>query len=279
MGHAEGVQKLGSSTELLLSDPMSESDGDEEADPPDKILYMASFDELGAKSVQYDTIIWLSISLLLVLACGIGILMLLYLPIRRYVLKKEISTRKLYVTPVEIVYKVSRPSFIPFWGDVKFETHVPLPLVIDIIIEQGWLQSMFGLHTFRVESIAHGKAAPVDELQVQGVHNPGLLRKVIVTEASKVIHVGRSWRPVVQGGDSESIARMEALTGAPAVLRSPSKNSRLTGSLRGASLEHRGFVPSDFLLHKLEGVNKSVKKIELLIEKSPATPGSTTSGV
>ncbi|WMV11386.1 hypothetical protein MTR67_004771 [Solanum verrucosum] len=264
MGHAEGVSKLGSSTKLLLSDPESESDGDEEADTPEKILYMASFDELGEKSVQYDTIIWLSISLLLVLAWGIGILMLLYLPMRRYVLKKEISSRKLYVTPDEIVYKVSRPSFIPFWKDIKFEKHVPLPLVIDIIIEQGCLQSMLGLHTFRVESIARGKAAPVDELQVQGVHNPGLLRKVFVNEASKVIHVGRSWRTVVQGDD-----------GAASVSRSPSKTSRLTGSPRHASLEHRGFVPSDFLLHKLDEVNNSVKKIELLIEKSPATPGSS----
>lgn len=268
MGHAEGVPKLGSSTRLLLSDPESESDGDEEADTPEKILFMASFDELGAKSVQYDTIIWLSISLLLVLAWGIGILMLLYLPIRRYVLKKEISSRKLYVTPDEIVYKVSRPSFVPFWKDIKFEKHVPLPLVIDIIIEQGCLQSMFGLHTFRVESIARGKAAPVDELQVQGVHNPGLLRKVIINEASKVLHVGRSWRPMVQGGD-----------GAPADLRSPSKTPRLTGSPHRASLEHRGFVPSDLLLHKLDEVNKSVKKIELLIEKPPATPGSTANQV
>lgn len=38
---------------------------------------------------------------------------------------------------------------------------------------------MYGIHTFRVESIAHGKAAPVDELQVQGVANPALLRKVM----------------------------------------------------------------------------------------------------
>lgn len=57
MGHAEGVPKLGSSTKLLLSDPELDSDGDEEVDTPEKILYMASFDELGEKSVQYDTII------------------------------------------------------------------------------------------------------------------------------------------------------------------------------------------------------------------------------
>lgn len=42
----------------------------------------------------------------------------------------------------------------------------------------GWLQSVYGIHTLRIESIVHGKAAPMDELLVQGVSNPGLLRKV-----------------------------------------------------------------------------------------------------
>lgn len=45
-------------------------------------------------------------------------------------------------------------------------------------IVEGCLQSVYGIHTFRIESIAHGIAAPVDELQVQGVSNPELLRKV-----------------------------------------------------------------------------------------------------
>jgi hypothetical protein len=43
------------------------------------------------------------------------------------------------------------------------------------------LQSLYGIHTFRVESIVRGKAAPVDELQVQGVADPGVLRKVLQT--------------------------------------------------------------------------------------------------
>lgn len=107
MGHAEGLAKLGSSKDLLLADPVSEFDGDELSDEsPSQILYMASFEELAAKNVQYDTIIWILISLLLILAWGIGILMLLYLPMRRYVLQKDIASRKLYVTPHEIVYKV-----------------------------------------------------------------------------------------------------------------------------------------------------------------------------
>ncbi|KAK3038072.1 hypothetical protein RJ639_031626 [Escallonia herrerae] len=137
MGHTDGLPKRGSSKDLLLDDPVSELGANEEEDAAGEILYMASFEELAAKNIQYDTIIWLSISLLLVLAWGIGIIMLLYLPVKRYVLRKDISSRKLYVTPNEIVYKVSRPSFIPFWGVANVEKHVPLALVIDIIIEQG----------------------------------------------------------------------------------------------------------------------------------------------
>lgn len=106
MGRVEG---FGSSKELLLADPVAEIDGDEssvDSDTPRQILYMASFEELAAMNVQYDMVIWVLISLLLILAWGIGILMLLYLPMRRYVLQKDIASRKLYVTPNEIVYKV-----------------------------------------------------------------------------------------------------------------------------------------------------------------------------
>jgi hypothetical protein len=56
--------------------------------------------------LQYDTIIWALISLLLVLAWGIGLLLLLYLPYKRYVLKRDILSRQLFVTENKIVYKV-----------------------------------------------------------------------------------------------------------------------------------------------------------------------------
>ncbi|XP_059651456.1 uncharacterized protein LOC132299044 [Cornus florida] len=274
MGRVDGLP--GSSKDLLLSDPMSDIDEDEEADTSGKILYTASFEELATKIVLYDTILWVSISLLLILAWGIGILMLLYLPYKRYVLQKDVSSRKLYVTANEVVYKVSRPSYIPFWGAVTIEKHVPLSLVIDIIIEQGCLQSVYGIHTCRVESIAHGKAAPVDELHLQGVYNPGLLRKVIVTEASKVMQdVGRSWKPTAHCGEGEIISHLGSLSEGSVVTRSPSKSWKMIGSPGLTSMEHRGVLPGDLLLHKLEEVNKSVKKIELLIEKSQGSPESS----
>ncbi|KAL0339410.1 UNVERIFIED_CONTAM: hypothetical protein Sangu_1463100 [Sesamum angustifolium] len=256
--------------DLLLSDPVAEQGVDEEAEDPSQVLYTASFEELGTKNVQYNTIIWLSISLLLVLAWGIGIVMLLYLPFKRYVLQKDIASRKLYITSKEIVYKTFVYTFL--WR-TKIEKHIPLSLIIDIIIEQGWLQSVYGLHTFRVEYISHGKAAPVDELQFQGVNNPGLLRKVLVTQASKAIQdVDRSWNPI-NGG--ESMYRMESLTLGPAVLRSPtpSKGRRIMGSPHHPPMEPQGIVPTGLMLHKLEEVNKSVKKLEFLIEKTQASTG------
>ncbi|KAK4848296.1 hypothetical protein QYF36_011416 [Acer negundo] len=241
MGHTDGLSERGSSKEQLLADPEVELDDDdnEAADNSQRILYAASFDEL---AINY---------------------------IKRYVLQKDISSRKLYVTPTEIVYKISRPSFIPFWGMTTIEKHVPLSLVIDIIIEQGCLQSVYGIHTFRVESIAHGKASPVDELQVHGVANPGLLRKVIVTEAAKVIQdAGKNWKLNALTSEGESMSRIAPLSEGPAGWRSPSKSRKVLGSPYHASVERRSTVHSELLLQKLDEVDKSVKKIEFLLDKS-----------
>ncbi|XXG85302.1 hypothetical protein AAC387_Pa11g0405 [Persea americana] len=271
-GQAIGLQERSESNELLLEDPVSEHD--EEAEVTGMIIYSASFDELARSHVQYDTIIWLLISLLLVLAWGIGIVMLLYIPVRRYVLSKDISSRKLYVTQNEIIYKVSRPWFLPFLGYTKIEKHVPLPLVIDVIIEQGCLQSRYGIHTFRVESIAHGKAAPVDELQVQGVSDPGLLRKVIITEASRSIEeVGRNFKSTFFTGERESTpAPMGSFTETPTTSRLLSSNLKVMASPRRTFPEAGGTISSDVLLHKLQEVEQSVKRIESLIGGSQQPP-------
>ncbi|XP_039000352.1 uncharacterized protein LOC120126147 [Hibiscus syriacus] len=272
LGHASGLSELRSSKDQLLADPEALED-DFKLDSSQPILYVASFEELARNYLQYDTIIWVSISLLLVLAWGVGIIMLLYLPFRRYVLQKDISSRKLYVTPSEVVYEVSRPSFIPFWGKITIEKHVPLSQVIDIIIEQGWLQSVYGIHTFRVESIAHGKAAPVDELQVQGVANPALLRKVIVREAAKAIQeVGKSWKLSTVTGEVETVSRMtSSFTEGQPILRSPAKSWKTSASPRHSSVERRSMMPGELFMQKLDEVTKSVKKIEFLVEKSQAS--------
>ncbi|KAB5527065.1 hypothetical protein DKX38_020912 [Salix brachista] len=327
MGHADGISGPGSSSNHPITYPESVLDDEDEEE---QILYAASFEELARNHVQYDTIIWVSISLLLVLACGIGSILLLCLPIRRFMLRKDISSRKLYVTANEIVYKFSRPSIL-FWRVTTIEKRAPLSLVIDIIIEQGidampedsccdsfalllfcslfhlldlcvtysycsigycqaflsktlacykgsfeekWgnnmlvnrccLQSFYGLHTFRVESIALGKAAPVDELRVQGVTDPGVLRKVIITEALKNLQdLGKGCKPTLTG-EEESLSRVGSLSEGHVIFKSPSKSWK----------EHRGLIQGEMLLNKLEEVSKSVKKIESHIEKSRASPES-----
>ncbi|XVF73250.1 hypothetical protein PTKIN_Ptkin12aG0186500 [Pterospermum kingtungense] len=276
MGYTDGLTELQSSKDQLLADPEELEDGFQ-LDSSEQILYAASFEELAINSLQYDTIIWVSISLLLVLAWGVGIFMLLYLPIRRYVLRKDILSRKLYVTPSEIVYKVSRPSYFkPFWGMTTIEKHVPLSKVTHIIIEQGWLQSVYGIHTFRVESIAHGKAARVDELLFQGVANPAHLRKVIVREAAKAIKdAGKSWKLSTVTGEMETVSRMTSLTEGQPILRSPAKTRKMTASPRHSSVERRAVMSGELFMQKLDEVSKSVKKIESLIEKpQPSSEGS-----
>lgn len=76
------------------------------------VLYSASFEEMEENFVKHQTAHWVLYSLLLVLAWGIGLLMLLYLPVRRYVLRKDIRSRKLYLTPNAIVYKVKKKNNI-----------------------------------------------------------------------------------------------------------------------------------------------------------------------
>ncbi|CAL9044885.1 uncharacterized protein LOC103973272 isoform X2 [Musa acuminata AAA Group] len=266
-GHAIGLHETSESDELLLEDPVSEV-GDEE-ELSGKVLFAASFEELAKNHVQYDTIIWVLISLLLVLAWGVGIIMLLYLPVRRYVLQKDISSRRLYVTSDMIVYKATRPSFLPFLGLTKIEKRIPLHLVIDIIIEQGCLQSNYGIHTFRIESVAYGKAAPVDELQFQGVSNPGLLRKVIIIESTKSIRkVGNRKSAILPGEGMSTPTSLRSLADIPPPSRWQSPSMRVKASPRRPLFEAGGVVPGDLLLHKIEEVKRSVKKLESVIAGS-----------
>lgn len=85
-----------------------------EVQDDETVLYTASFEEMEENFVKHQTAQWVLYSLLLVLAWGIGLLMLLYLPVRRFILRKDIRSRKLYLTPNAIVYKVIQQSLSNF---------------------------------------------------------------------------------------------------------------------------------------------------------------------
>uniref|UniRef100_A0A803NT87 DUF7642 domain-containing protein n=1 Tax=Cannabis sativa TaxID=3483 RepID=A0A803NT87_CANSA len=131
MGTGDEVVEIDSLERGLLSG--TDKNGAED----DDVLYSASFLEMEDNFVRYQTAQWVLYSLLLILAWGIGLFMLLYLPVRRYILRKDIRSKKLYLTPNSIVYKVARPVPFPFFGALKKEKYILLPSVADIVIEQG----------------------------------------------------------------------------------------------------------------------------------------------
>ncbi|KAH7672761.1 hypothetical protein IHE45_09G078100 [Dioscorea alata] len=153
---------------------LSGGDGD---DDDGMIMYDASFEEMEDNYVNYHTTRWVIYSLLLVLAWGIGLIMLLYLPIWRFVLRKGFQSRKLYVSSDCIVYKVTKPVIFPCFGIFKREKHVLLPSVVDVVVEQGYLQSFYGIYSIRIVNVGVRRPAS-DGVKILGVANPRAFRKL-----------------------------------------------------------------------------------------------------
>lgn len=101
-----------SELEKQLLETESPVESEVKDDDDGTVLYTASFEEMEENFVKHQTTQWVLYSLLLILAWGFGFLMLLYLPVRRYILRKDIRSRKLFLTPNAIVYKVKLLSFL-----------------------------------------------------------------------------------------------------------------------------------------------------------------------
>ncbi|GAB4853671.1 hypothetical protein Ancab_017861 [Ancistrocladus abbreviatus] len=246
MGSRDAVVEIENLQRGLLSGNPSADGNDDEA-----VLCAASFDETEENFVNYQTALWVLYSLLLILAWGIGLFMLLYLPVRRYILRTEFRSRKFYVTQNSIVYKVTRPAPFPCFGVLKKEKHVVLPSVSDIVIEQGYLQSLFGLYCVRIENVGV-RRPPSDDVQIQGVANPAAFRKAVLTHLANIRTEAFS-RQISSIEDVSNVRMSHREAG----LLSPEK------SFRPDSLPHSGEL---ILLQKLEEVGASIKRVQTLIE-------------
>lgn len=241
MGSRDEVVEIDSLERGLLSAGASQEENGTENEA---VLYAASFQDMEENFVKYQTAQWVLYSLLLMLAWGIGLFMLLYLPVRRYILRKDIRSRKLYLTQHAIVYKVTRPVPFPCFGVLKKEKHIVLPSVADVVIEQGYLQSLFGVYSLRIENLGVRKR-PSDDVLIQGVTDPSAFRKAVVTQLSSM--------------RTEAFSRqISTIQESPNLRMSPSK------STRHDCLGHSGDL---LLLQKLEEVGSSVKKVQTLIEE------------
>uniref|UniRef100_A0A2N9I5L7 DUF7642 domain-containing protein n=1 Tax=Fagus sylvatica TaxID=28930 RepID=A0A2N9I5L7_FAGSY len=242
MGSGSEVVEIDSLERGLLA---SQEVVEVEAEDDEVILYSASFDEMEENFVKYQTSQWVLYSLLLILAWGIGLFMLLYVPVRRYILRKDIRSRKLYLTQNSIVYKVTKPVPFPCFGVLKKEKHVLLPSVSDLVIEQGYLQSLFGVYSLRIENVGV-RRPPSDDVQIQGIANPRAFRKAVLLRLANM----RSEVFSRQVSTIEDVPNFR--------LVSPSK------SFKHDSFPHSGEL---ILLQKLEEVGSSVKRIQTLIEE------------
>lgn len=240
MGTTDSVVEIESLERGLLN-------GDDEME----VLYTASFEDMEEKFVKYQTTQWVLYSLLFVLAWGLGFFMLLYLPVRRYILRKDVRSRKLYVTPNSIVYKVTRPVSFPCFGVTKKEKYVLLPAVADIVIEQGYLQSFFGVHSIRIEN-AGVRRPPNDDLQIVGIANPSSFRKAVLAQLANM--------------RTEAFSRqLSAIDDAPTLKAGHPRSFGLSPS---KSIKHDAVPPSELvLLQKLEEFGTSVKRLQTLLEE------------
>ncbi|XP_022732115.1 uncharacterized protein LOC111286432 [Durio zibethinus] len=257
MGTGDEVVEIESLERSLLSESVT---GEEETGADDDpVLYTASFGEMEEDFVKYQTAQWALYSLVLILAWGIGLFMLLYIPVRRYILRKDIRSRKLYLTSNSIVYKVTRPVPIPCFGVLKKEKHVLLPSVADVVIEQGYLQSLFGVYSLRIENVGV-RRPPSDDVQIQGIANPSAFRKAVLTRLSNM-------RTEVF---SKQVSAIE-----------DSPNLRIHSPAAPLSspryLKHGVIPPSGdlALLQKLEEVGSSVKRVQTLIEEQHSLTSET----
>ncbi|KAL3332454.1 hypothetical protein AABB24_032830 [Solanum stoloniferum] len=216
------------------------------------VIYTASFEEREENFVKYQTVRWVLYSLLLLLAWGIGLIMLIYLPIRRYILRKDIRSRKLYLTPNAIVYKVTRPVPFPCFGELKKEKYVLLPSVADIAVEQGYLQSLCGVYSIRIENVGV-RRSPSDDLQIQGIADALDFRKAVLKQLSNLRSKEFS-RQASAVDDTSNLQTGHSCT----TSISPSR------STRHDSLSHSGDAA---VLQKLEEVGSSVKRVQNLIEE------------
>ncbi|XP_073157475.1 uncharacterized protein [Henckelia pumila] len=256
MESADGVVEIDRLEQGLLLDEV-----DTDIDDQDPVLYAASFDESEENFVNYQTAYWVLYSLLLVLAWGFGLFMLIYLPLRRYILRKDIRSRKLYVTPNAIVYKVKKPVAFPCFGFLEKEKYVLLPSVADIVIEQGYLQSLFGVYSVRIENVGVRRPAS-DDVKIQGVSNPLAFRKVVLSHLSNI-------REEVFSRQASAIEEVSTPRMGPSSVTLMSPPSKSPG------YDYFSQLGDATILQKLEEVSSSVKRVQALIEEqNPQAPAN-----
>ncbi|EES16205.1 uncharacterized protein LOC8074244 isoform X1 [Sorghum bicolor] len=215
----------------------------------DEVLYDASFAEMEDNFVKYQIAQWTLLSLLLIIAWGVGLLMLLYIPIRAYVCRSDFRSRKLYLTPHAVIYKVNKPFAFPCFGVFKKEKHCILPSISDVVVEQDKLQSVFGVYSIRIENIGVRKPRSYD-VKITGVAHPHDFRKAVLVHLLNTRKLKFSQKASSHDQQSRSLSSTASSSEAPL---------------------------GDLMLEKLDEVEISVKKMQALLQGAETSKIKTTS--
>nr|XP_043627660.1 uncharacterized protein LOC122599246 [Erigeron canadensis]XP_043627661.1 uncharacterized protein LOC122599246 [Erigeron canadensis]XP_043627662.1 uncharacterized protein LOC122599246 [Erigeron canadensis] len=234
---------------LLLSSHQQQQDIEEE----EVIVYSACLQgqETEEAFIKLKTAEWILYSLLMILAWGFGLLMLLYTPLRRYILRRTFRSRKLYLTPDSIVYKITKPLPFPCFGVLNTEKHVLLASVSDVVIHQGYLQSRYGVYSIRIENIGVTRP-PSDHVQIQGIAHPQAFRKAVLMRLLALRNEDFSRQT------QDSVAASTNVHSYPAPGMSP---------LRPPMHDTLSHVGEFAVLQKLDEVATSLKRVQSLFEE------------
>lgn len=145
-----------------------------------------------------------------------------------------------------ILIQVNKPFAFPCFGVFKKEKYWILPSISDVVVEQDYLQSIFGVYSIRIENISVRKP-PSCDVKITGVAHPHDFRKAVV------VHLLNTRNQKTSSDDQQST------------------NLNYAASSSEASL-------GDLMLEKLDEVEISVKKMQALLQGPEISKFKTTSG-
>jgi hypothetical protein len=90
-----------------------------------EVVFRASFETFESNYVNYRVLMWVGFSTIMILAYGLGLVMLLYTPMIAYIARKDIQATRLYITSENVVVKVCSPCSSFSLSITLTYTHTP----------------------------------------------------------------------------------------------------------------------------------------------------------
>mmetsp|Transcript_24841 Transcript_24841/g.42418 ORF Transcript_24841/g.42418 Transcript_24841/m.42418 type:complete len:268 (-) Transcript_24841:74-877(-) len=243
---------------------------EEEEEYGHDIIYAASFKRNADTYMYYIGFATFLCGIPCILFYGIGLLLMIYTPVFMYIAYQDIITRKLFVTSDSVIYITSPPCCLPCFGVNKTEKHVLLSLVTDVIVEQSWYASCWGLEGVRIENAGQGagQGKPGD-LSFTGIEHAKLFKKIVLRAAASK-RAGQS----LSRDDIDSI-----ISGEAAALRPLQDSGPVAGIYGTNSTISSANVSSPETNEKLDQLNETMKRIEQLLTLQVRNSGPSYSSV